>query len=251
MALFVNHLVQGRQGIAESAQPVDQAGSYGFLSIKNGSHIGSHLPCCHHIMLKILPGNFRICRYKICDLLLDPLEIAEGLRGTHHQTGHTHRVDCHAGCMGNKGFFGANRQRDTDGMPPAQNQRNRWLFHPCDHFCNGKSRLNVPAYRIEQKQQTVNIITFFDPCQKRQNMLIFCGFHCFRGDHVPFDLPNDGKSIDIPLFGTGDLRPQLFDLLPLLLFHFRIILGIHSSPPLFSQYIRKNDISSTLHFCST
>ena len=118
-------------------------------------------------------------------------------------------------------------------MSAAQHQRHRWLFHPSDHLRNGQSCLNVAAHCVQKQQQTVHVVAFLDSGQQRQNMLIFGGFHRFRGDHVPLHLTDDGEGVDASLAGFRNVRAKLHDLLPLLFFHFRVFVFAHivtSSP---------------------
>ena len=90
-------------------------------------------------------------------------------------------------------------------MAATQHQRDGWLFHPGDHLRNGKSRLDISAYGVQQQQQPIHIVTFLDACQQRQYMLIFCGLYRIRSNLVAFHLADDGQRINISFAGAGHI----------------------------------------------
>ena len=72
--------MQAFQSVMEAAQPVDEAGGDSLPAIEDGPHIGGHFAGGHHISFKILPGDFGVGGDKVHNLLLNPVEVPEGLR---------------------------------------------------------------------------------------------------------------------------------------------------------------------------
>jgi hypothetical protein len=54
-------------------------------------------------------------------------------------------------------------------------------------------------------------------------VLIFGGFAGFWGDLMSLDLADYGQGIDVTLAAFSNVRTELNDLLPVLLFHIRIV----------------------------
>ena len=224
--LFADHTVQAFQGIAQSAQLINQAELHSLLAVDDGAHIRGQLPGAHHQLQELFPVHPGVGGDKISNLLLYPLEIAEGLGRAHHQPRHPDRVDGHGGSGGDEGVLGADCQGDADGVPSPQNQGDGGLFHPGNHLRNGKARLDVAADGVQQEQQTVNFVALLNVGQQRQDVLVLGGLGVFRQDLVALHLADDGQGIDIAVFGAGQVRSQFRQPVSLLLF-----VVVHGDPP--------------------
>lgn len=79
--------------------------------------------------------------------------------------------------------------------PPSTSVTGR-LRHPGDELGNGEPRLNVAADGVEQEQYAVDVLGLLQPCEQRQDMLIFCRFRALRRGAVALDLADDGETVD-------------------------------------------------------
>ena len=132
-------------------------------------------------------------------------------------------MDRHAGRRGDKGFFGAHRQGDADGVSASQHQGHGGFFHSGHHLRDGKPGLNISAYGVQQQQKSVHILALLDSGKQGQHMLIFGGLHRLGGHLVSLHLADDGQGIDVATAAPGDIGAQLHNLLPLLFFHVRVL----------------------------
>jgi len=114
----------------------------------------------------------RIFCHEIHDLVLDLVEILVRLRRTDDQPRHPHRMHGHAGRGHDQTFARRYGQRDADGMPAAEHERDRRLLHPRDQLRNGESRLDVPADRVQKQQQTVDVLAFLHGREQGNDVLI-------------------------------------------------------------------------------
>ncbi|CDB31257.1 unknown [Firmicutes bacterium CAG:137] len=216
--------MQAFQSVMEAAQPVDEAGGDSLPAIEDGPHIGGHFAGGHHISFKILPGDFGVGGDKVHNLLLNPVEVPEGLRRAHHQPSHSHRVNGHAGRRRDEGPFGRHRQRDADGVSAPQDQGDGGLFHACNELGNGKPGLNVAADGVQEEQEAVNLVALLNSRQKRQDMLIFGGFGGLWQGLMPLNLTNDREGVNVAVFSLGQVGAQLQYLLPALFHGVRVFL---------------------------
>ena len=102
----------------------------------------------------------------------------------------------HGGSGRDKALLGRNGQGHPDGVTTSQHQGNGGLFHAGDQLGNGQPGLHIPSHCVEQDQQPVDLIAFFDGRQLRHHMLIFGGLILGRQDHMPLHLPHNGKTVD-------------------------------------------------------
>ena len=81
----------------------------------------------------------------------------------------------HDHCSGrhNEGIVRGYGERAADGMAPAKHKGHSRFAQRRDHLRDGKSRLHISAYGIQKNQKPVDLIVVLDPCESRQNMLIF------------------------------------------------------------------------------
>ena len=140
----------------------------------------------------------RILCHEIYDLLLDLIEILIRLRRADYKPRHAHRMDGHAGRRDDEAFLGRHCQRNADGMPAAQHQRDGGFFHPRDQLRNGKPRLDIPADRVEEQQQPVNFLAFLHGREQGNDVLIFCRLDVLRQRLMALDLSNDRQRVDRP-----------------------------------------------------
>ena len=63
----------------QAANLVDQPQLYRLLAVDHAAHVGSQLSGLQHELGKGLPLDFAVGGNKLCDTLLDPLEVVEGL----------------------------------------------------------------------------------------------------------------------------------------------------------------------------
>ena len=138
-------------------------------------------------------------RHKGGDARLHPREVVVGLRRPDHDPRDAHRMDRHAGRGRNEAAARRDRERDPDGVAPAQHQRSRGLSHPGDHLRNGKARLHIAAGGIEQDEQGCDLRRFLNGRDGGQQVLILCGLHIVRQDLMPLDLPDDSQAVNAPL----------------------------------------------------
>ena len=87
-------------------------------------------------------------------------------------------------------------------MTATQHQRHHRRFHGRNQLRNGKARLHVASHRVQQKEDAVHLLRFFQLGQKRQDVFIFSGLGVGGGGHVPLDLADDGEAVDVPV-GRG------------------------------------------------
>ena len=130
-------------------------------------------------------------RHEGDDPLLKPLEIVVGLGRGDHRAGGTDRMNGHGGGGHGKAPLCCHRQRHADGVAAAQDNGYRGLGHARDQLCDGKTRLYVTAYGVEQKQDAVDVLRRLQLGQQRQHMLILGGLGIGPRQCVALDLPHD------------------------------------------------------------
>ena len=163
----------------------------------------------------------RIFCHEIHDLVLDLVEILVRLRRTDDQPRHPHRMHGHAGRGHDQTFARRYGQRDADGMPAAEHERDRRLLHPRDQLRNGESRLDVPADRVQKQQQTVDVLAFLHGREQGNDVLILGRLDVFRQRLMALDLADDRQRVDRPAGGLRGGRAEIDQLLPRLFFFFR------------------------------
>ena len=135
-----------------------------------------------------------------------------------------------------KDFFCRNGQRHADGMPAAEHEGNRGLFHARNQLREGEPRLDIPAHRVEQNEQSLNILAFLNRHELRHNMLVVGGFVLGRQGIMPLDLADNGQAVDHMAPVVGRHRPVLHHVLKLLLYGRRLmrrgaaVLVVHIRP---------------------
>ena len=103
-------------------------------------------------------------------------------------------------------------------MPAPQHQGDGGLGHAGDELRNAQPRLNVAPHRVQQHQQTVDLVALLHQGQQGHDMLIL-GALAGGGQHlVPLDLPHDGEHMDGPPLGLDEGRAELQDGLALSIF---------------------------------
>ena len=158
-------------------------------------------------------------RHKIHDALLHLFKVPQRLGHPQHHAGVPHRMHRHGGGGHDKAPPGGHRQRDADGVSPAQHQRGGGLAHPRDQLRQRQPGLHIAAHRIENDQQTFDFRVFLDVYQLRNDMLVFGGLLVVRRKGVPLDGADDGEAVDgMPPCGGGHAAPLGDALLPEALF---------------------------------
>ena len=144
-----------------------------------------------------------------------------GLGRADDRAADAHRMNGHGGRGHDHGLLRAHRQRNADGMPAAQYQRHRGLFHPGNQLRNGKSCFNIAAHGIEQNQEAVDLRALLNGRDLGDHVLIFRGFRGFRQNLMALDLPDDGQAVDVPRLAFQFCAAKFNGLLPLLLHEIR------------------------------
>ena len=137
---------------------VDDAQRHRLLAVQHGAHIVGHISGSQHQLAETVLADVAVGRHKLHDALPYPLEVAVCLRRGDDRTGHAHGVDGHGCGVGNKRLLSAHRQRHADGVTAAQYQRHRGQAHPRHQLRDGKTCLDVAAYRVQKQHQSVHLV---------------------------------------------------------------------------------------------
>ena len=71
---------------------------------------------------------------------------------------------------------GGNRQGHADGMAAPQHQAGRGLSHSGNQLRDAQTGLDVPAYGVQQKQDSVDLLILLQAGQQGHDMLVFGAF---------------------------------------------------------------------------
>lgn len=199
----VDHGVQCVQCVRQAAHLVDQPACDGLITGYNRSRIRGQFCGLHHHSGEFLGGYMTVSGDEPDNPLLNLLEIGVSLGRGDDRTAHAHRVNGHRSGWRDKRALGRDGERHADGVATAEDEGNGGLAHACDEFGDGQTGFHITTNRIEQNQQTINLIRLLDGSDLGNDVLVFGSFGLLGGFHVTLDLADDGDGVDDAAAGAG------------------------------------------------
>ena len=169
-----------------------------------------------------------------------------GLRRGDERSVRADGVDGHGRARRDERALRRNSQRHTDGVSPAEHERNGRLPHARDQLGDGKPRLHIAAAGVEEQQHAVDLLALVERREQRQNVLVLGRFHGIGQKAVALDLPDDRQAVDRAARGARGHGSHIHDGLhgrrllgrrPLLLVLVRLCRFRHGASLLFSHKV--------------